>query len=164
MSTNYVLRSPSWKKPWGVTNTSKKYLGFERGRCLPHLPPALRKRSWWQNEWTGCLQKPQPHDYGYMVTGSITTGSQNTAPRFVSQSALFYQSSSINTKAFTEKCEFTWSQSTSCYLSKYLIYEVTGILRQQLPRQEPIYSHRRTGYVLQSLRSCMPPQGSPTSL
>lgn len=45
VSTNYVLCSPSWKNktkqnkpPSGITKT-KKRIGFERGRCLPHLLP-----------------------------------------------------------------------------------------------------------------------------
>lgn len=46
------------------------------------------------------------HSYGYMVTGSITAGSQNAASRSVSQSALSYQTFSANTKPFAEKCEF----------------------------------------------------------
>lgn len=141
---NYVLWSTSWKKkkqkktPWGVTNTSKKAVGFERGRCLLHLPPALRKPSQQKNEWwTGCLRSHSPMT---MPTGLPATEPQ--ADKMLQQDLCLNLRLPTNPSPLTEsslrkggdlcshRAHYTIPANT------WLTYEEKSMPREEVPRIE----------------------------
>lgn len=114
----YLFSFP--KKPLRSNKHIKEICGLRKSWVLAASSSRIAEMITAKEEWTVCLWKPQPHHYGCVVTSSTTTASQNAALRFVSQSALFDKSFPVNTKPFTERCEFVQSQGTSCYFSKYL--------------------------------------------
>lgn len=153
------------KQTWGVTNTSKKQVGFERGRCLRHLLPALRKPPRQKNEWTGC---PWNHSPRTMPTGLPAAEPQ--AAKMLHQdlclNLLFPANPSPLIESPLQKGG-DWCRHRTHYtipVNTWLTYEVLPCQEKSNQGQKPIHSPRRTDYIPESPGSCMSPQDSPTSL